>query len=325
MRRRTLGRGGPAVTPIGLGLAALGRPGYLNLGHGDDLPDDRSVASMAAHAHRVLDHAYDRGIRMFDAARSYGRAEEFLGSWLKADPARAAEVTVSSKWGYTYTAGWEIDVDQHEVKDHTLPTFERQLAETREHLGDHLAVEQIHSATLETGVLEDHQVLDALQALADTGVVIGLSLSGPQQARTLERALELTAVGRAPFACVQATWNVLEPSVGGALLDAHDAGWGVILKEVVANGRLTPHGEVPAAVRALADAYGTRPDAVAIAAALAQPFTSVALSGATTIHQLESNLAATELSLSSDDLATLAQVAEPADRYWSTRSELPWT
>ena len=325
MHRRGLGRDGPAVTPIGLGMAAIGRPGYLNLGHGRDLPEDRSVENLEAHAHALLDRAYERGIRYVDAARSYGRAEAFLGRWLAADPDRASEVTVSSKWGYTYTAGWRVDADQHEVKDHSLATFERQLAETREHLGGHLAVEQIHSATLETGVLEDAQVMAALHRLADTGVVIGLSLSGPHQERTLERALELTALGRAPFGCVQATWNLLEPSVGRALLEAHEAGWGVILKEVVANGRLTARGEVPTAVRAVAEAHGTSPDAVAIAAALSQGFTSAALSGATTVAQLESNLDALELRLTADELAALEQVAEPAERYWSTRSELPWT
>jgi aryl-alcohol dehydrogenase-like predicted oxidoreductase len=325
MRRRDLGTHGPSITPIGLGLAALGRPGYLNLGHGQDLPEDRSVVALERHTHTVLDRAYELGVRFFDTARSYGRGEAFLGSWLQADPARAADVTIGSKWGYTYTADWQVDVDQHEVKDHTLPTFERQIAETRSHLGDHLAIEQIHSATLDSGVLARADVLDALSRLADEGVLIGLSLTGPEQARTLERALELTALGRAPFRCVQATWNLLEPSVGRALTDAHEAGWGVVLKEVVANGRLTPGGEVPRAVRAVADAHDTGPDAVAIAAALAQPFTSAALSGATTVAQLESNLAAAELTLHEDELAMLAQIAEPAERYWSTRSDLPWT
>jgi aryl-alcohol dehydrogenase-like predicted oxidoreductase len=325
MRRTELGHQGPSITRIGLGLAALGRPGYLNLGHGRDLPDDRSVETMEQHTHNVLDRAYELGVRYFDTARSYGRGEAFLGAWLRADPVRAAQVTVGSKWGYTYTADWQVDVEQHEVKDHTLATFERQIAETREHLGDHLAIEQIHSATLGSGVLDRQDVLDALAGLADEGVVIGLSLSGPEQARTLERALELTAMGRAPFRAVQATWNLLEPSVGPALADAHDAGWGVVLKEVVANGRLTPHAQLPDAVRAVADAHGTTADAVALAAGLAQPFTSAVLSGATNIAQLESNLAAEELSLHEDDLTLLAQLAEPPEGYWATRGELPWT
>jgi hypothetical protein len=46
MDRRPLGSTGLFVTRIGLGLAALGRPGYINLGRHDDLGDDRSIAIM---------------------------------------------------------------------------------------------------------------------------------------------------------------------------------------------------------------------------------------------------------------------------------------
>ena len=99
---------------LGLGLAALGRPGYLNLGHGDDLGAERSPAALERRAHWVLDAAYEGGIRYFDAARSYGRAEEFLGSWLR--ERAPADVTVGSKWGYVYTAGWEVEADPPEVK-----------------------------------------------------------------------------------------------------------------------------------------------------------------------------------------------------------------
>ena len=66
---------------IGLGLAALGRPAYINLGHGQDVVDP-SVEEMERAAHQVLDAAYEGGVRWFDAARSYGRAEAFLASWL---------------------------------------------------------------------------------------------------------------------------------------------------------------------------------------------------------------------------------------------------
>ena len=75
MQQRTLGSTGLAVTPIGLGLAALGRPGYINLGHADDLKQQYDIVPMEAHAHRVLDAAWEAGVRYFDAARSYGRAE----------------------------------------------------------------------------------------------------------------------------------------------------------------------------------------------------------------------------------------------------------
>lgn len=324
MQQRPLGRTGLSVTPVGLGLAALGRPGYLNLGHGDDLPDDRGVADLRRRTHQVLDRAFDLGVRYVDVARSYGRGEEFLGSWLDRS-GRAGALTVASKWGYTYTADWRVDAEEHEVKDHSLATFRRQWEETRAALGDRVGLYQVHSATLDSGVLDDDDVLDALTDLAGTGVAVGLTLSGPRQAATLSRALEIARAGRAPFTAVQATWNVLEPSVGPALQEAHDAGWGVIVKEGVANGRLTPRGDPPAAIRRIADEHGVGVDAVALAAALAQPFTTVALSGAATVAHLEDNLRALEVTLGDDDLDALAAVAEAPSTYWRTRSGLAWT
>jgi aryl-alcohol dehydrogenase-like predicted oxidoreductase len=136
------------MSAVGLGLAALGRPGYLNLGHGDDLGADRSVTELERRCHEVLDAGYAAGVRHFDAARSYGRAEEFLASWLDARGIEPGAVTVSSKWGYTYTAGWQVDADPPEVKDLSLDTLRRQLGETRGRLGRWLSVYQIHSATV---------------------------------------------------------------------------------------------------------------------------------------------------------------------------------
>ena len=106
---RLLGTTGLTVTPLGLGLAALGRPGYINLGHAVDLDRDYDVAAMEARAHAVLDTAWNAGVRYFDAARSYGRAEEFLGRWLAARRIPPGAVTIASKWGYVYTAGWQVE------------------------------------------------------------------------------------------------------------------------------------------------------------------------------------------------------------------------
>src|SRR5687767_5224602 len=100
---------------LGLGLAALGRPGYINVGHGDDLGTNREQRAMQERAHAVLDAAYAAGVRYFDAARSYGLAERFLGSWLATRDIAPADVTVASKWGYTYTAGWRVTAEAHEV------------------------------------------------------------------------------------------------------------------------------------------------------------------------------------------------------------------
>jgi aryl-alcohol dehydrogenase-like predicted oxidoreductase len=305
---------GPAR--IGLGLASLGRPGYLNVGHGEDLGEDRSVEALRTRACEVLDAAYATGVRYFDAARSYGRAEEFLAAWL--DDRRPADVVVGSKWGYVYTADWEVDADPPEVKHHDADTLRRQLEQTRALLGDRLALYQIHSATPDSGVLENDAVLRELQDLRASGVAIGVSASGPSQPETIDRAVAFGC-----FDAVQATWNLHERAAGEALGRAHAAGMAVIVKEALANGRLTSRVPNPALERAAGE-LGATADAVALAAVLAQPWADMVLSGVATREALASNLAAAELRLPEAMLDGLAALEEDSERYWSTRSALPW-
>jgi aryl-alcohol dehydrogenase-like predicted oxidoreductase len=311
---RVLGPSRLPVSRIGLGLAALGRPGYINLGHGDDVAGRTDVAAMERNAHDVLDTAYERGVRYFDAARSYGKAEEFLASWLIARKLGPEDVTVGSKWGYTYTAGWRVDAEEHEVKELSAANLRRQLAESRALLGAHLDLYQIHSATLDSGVLDDDEVAEELERLRADGLAVGLTVTGARQAETIERAVELRR-----FDTVQATWNLLERSAGPALERADAAGMGVIVKEALANGRLTDRGDVER-VREQAQRLGASTDALALAACLAQPWADVVLSGAATVEQLESNLGASELSYDGG----LDDLAEDRDAYWARRAELPW-
>ena len=308
---------------LGLGLAAAGRPAYVNLGRADDIGDDRTPAAMRARAHALLDEAYRLGIRYLDVARSYGRAEEFLADWLSDRP-EVDDVVVGSKWGYTYVGEWRLDADVHEVKEHTRPAFERQLAETRELLDGRLATYYVHSATVESGALDDRDLHDAMARLRDEGVAIGLSSSGQQQAEAVRRALEVEAGGAPLFSWVESTWNVLEPSAGPALAEAASAGWTVVLKEVVANGRLTSFGSERAA-ESVAAAAGLPVDVLATAAALARPWASYVLSGAVTVDQLRSNAAAEEVRLDAGTVAALEGLAEAPGVYWERRRALPWS
>lgn len=333
MNSKPLGRTGLTITSLGLGLAALGRPGYINLGHGADLNHTYDVAVMEAHAHAVLDAAWNAGIRYFDAARSYGRAEQFLGSWLVHREINPTEITVGSKWGYTYTADWQVnlpDGEKHEIKDHTLAVLKRQIAESRPLLGRHLDLYQIHSATLDSGVLENEPVLTELARLRAGGLIIGLSVSGPGQSETIWRALEISFDGTHLFGAVQATWNVLERSATAALEAAHAAGLGVIIKEALANGRLTPRNDAAdfkeqmALLQAQAAAHHTTIDALALAAVLNQPFVDVVLSGAAQVEHLRSNLGALTVDWNNRLAAALEALVEPAEAYWETRSNLNW-
>ena len=314
----SLGQTDLEVSRIGLGLAALGRPGYINLGHGDDLSGETDVDSMRAHAHAMLDAAYASGVRYFDAARSYGLAEQFLGTWLQARGLGRGELTVGSKWGYSYTADWRVDAEVNEVKDLSIETLRRQEHESKALLGNTLALYQIHSATIESGVLSDRAVLDELARLRTDGLRIGFTATGPNQSQTIERALQTGA-----FDAVQATFNLLERSAGPALAAASAAGLGVIIKEAVANGRLTARGDLPALVSAAAD-RGVTPDALAIAFVLSQSWVDVALSGASTAPMLASNLSAGDVAWDPAVGASLAGVVESPQRYWQRRSALAW-
>jgi len=323
------------VSRIGLGLAALGRPAYITGGREDDLPD-RSVDGLRARTFSMLDAAYDSGIRYFDAARSYGKAEEFLGGWLAARG--YADAVCGSKWGYRYTGGWQLNADRQEVKEHTLAMFTAQLAQTRAALGDRLALYQVHSLTSESGLLDDRRLLAALARLRAEGVIIGLTTSGPGQADALRRAMQATVDGRPLFTVAQVTWNLLEPSVAPAAAEAAAAGWTILIKEALANGRLAPGTGLAGAsgtglagasgtglagaaseLAVLAAARGVTADAIAIAAALANPWASVVLSGAVTARQLQANLTA----LSVGDLPQL-DLAEPPGAYWESRAARPW-
>ena len=315
---RELGRTGLVVSRLGLGLAAVGRPAYITLGRATDLGADRSVAIMRTRSHALLDAAYAAGVRYVDVARSYGRAEEFVGSWLSARGLASRAVTVGSKWGYTYTGEWRLDAKVQELKDLSVENLRRQFAESRALLGDHLGLYQIHSATLESGVLEDEGVVRQLRRIKDDGIAIGVTVTGPRQPETIDRALALGL-----FDTVQATWNLLERSATEALERAHTAGLGVIVKEAVANGRLTASG-AEETLLAAAREYELGPDVLALAVVVDQPWADVVLSGAATSEQLRSNLAALEVVVDHRLQQRLRRLAESPEQYWSERARLSW-
>ena len=313
---------------LGLGLAALGRPAYISLDRDRDLGPfaDRAVESMRSRTHAMLDTAWSAGIRYVDAARSYGLAEQFLGDWLARAPERRDVLTLGSKWGYRYVADWKLDVEAHEVKDHSLATFEQQWPLSVEALGGAPDLYLIHSVTPESPALGDGALLDRLRDLAQNGLRVGISTSGPRQGEVVDAALALPDT---PFRAVQSTVNLLEPSAAPALARAHQAGWTVVSKEVFANGRLTPAGRnlrvTPDSSLATEVSVRTSltPEAAALGWALAQPFIDVALTGAVTEQQLLDNLAAHPLE--DDQLEAVAGLAEKPDQYWSTRSTLAWS
>jgi aryl-alcohol dehydrogenase-like predicted oxidoreductase len=306
---------------LGLGLAAVGRPAYLNLGRDADLAGDRSPTALRRRTSDLLDAATALGIEYVDTARSYGRAEEFLASWL----ASAATVPfVASKWGYRYTADWRPDATVHEVKDHSAAAFEQQVAETTALLGPWLRLYQVHSLTSDSPLWTDRTLQSRLARLRADGVEVGFSTSGPAQADAVRRGLTLTVDGAPLFTSVQTTWNLLEPSAAPALAEAHAAGVRVVVKEALANGRLTDRGAPErTALATVAAEHGVGVDTVALACALAQPWCDVVLSGAATVDQLRSNAAARGLLTAVPDAAW--GTPEEPGAYWAARSRMAWS
>lgn len=326
-----LGTTGLRVSRVGLGLAAVARPGYITLGRDRDLPEVRSPAALYARCAELLDAALELGIRYVDVARSYGRAEEFLARWIESRSLPTGAIAIGSKWGYRYTAGWSVDAEVHEQKELSLQRFRDQLEESRRILGDRIGLYQIHSATIDSGVLDDAAVMNALVAARRRGQVgaIGLTLSGAGSAATLRRAMEVEVDGERVFDTVQATCNILEPSLAPLLAEAHRSGMGVIVKEVHANGRLTPANTRPEDRRLfeqltnLAADHGMTLDQLAVVFALAMPFVDVVNSGAATVDQLRSHAAAPPTP-AKGVVETLAGFAEDPETYWSARAALPW-
>jgi aryl-alcohol dehydrogenase-like predicted oxidoreductase len=330
MEFRTLGRTGLLVSRIGLGMAALGRPGYINLGHGNDLGGDLREAAMEARAHDLLDTAWRSEIRYFDVARSYGLGERFLGNWLTERGVSQEDVTVGSKWGYRYTANWKVEAEVHELKEHTFSMLKKQWGESVSLLNGYIDLYQIHSATMESGVLENNEVLEELARLRDQGTRIGLSLTGPGQSEVLRKAMEIVVDGSHLFECVQATWNLLEQSAGPALAEAHAAGIGVIIKEALANGRLTERNDDPdfapklTLLKRESERLRIPVDTLVMAATLSVPFADVILSGAAHAHQLLSNVRGAGTVLDDEARARLLGIVESSHEYWDKRRRLPW-
>ena len=135
----------------------------------------------------LLDFAYANGIRILDTAPGYGLAENLVTEWLQ--NRKISDVSVSSKWGYTYVADFSPTAEHHEVKEHSLAKLNEQWEVTKELLPS-LSIYQIHSATLDTQVLQNEELLKRLYELKKThNVAIGLTTTGANQLEVMRLAM----------------------------------------------------------------------------------------------------------------------------------------
>ncbi|WP_139957587.1 aldo/keto reductase [Flavicella sediminum] len=306
---------------IGLGLAALGRPEYLNIRLGTSI--DKSEASYKENAFKVLDAAYSNGVRFFDTAPSYGKGEFFLKDW---QATRSyADTVLSTKWGYTYVANWELGFSSaHEVKEHSLSKLIEQW-DTSKILLPNLKVYQIHSATFESGVLENIEVLKKLSEIkAATGLKIGLTVSGKNQKEVIKAALEIKVNDLSLFDSFQVTYNVFEQDTADILKEVHVAGKFIIIKEGLANGRVFLPSTAQEILQQLASKYKVGIDAIALRFCIDSIPSTIVLSGASDSQQLEENLKALTFKLTEDEMKLLKSCKVDAATYWKERSDLSW-
>ncbi|MUU77477.1 aldo/keto reductase [Winogradskyella endarachnes] len=312
---------------LGLGTAAIGRPVYINIKeNADETPFN--LLAFKTEGVKVLDEAYNKGVRFFDTSPGYGLAEELLIGWLKQknDPT----IKVSTKWGYTYVANFKPDATVHEVKEHSLKKLNEQWEKSKLLLPN-LALYQIHSATLDTGVLDNLDVLKRLHHIKKSHhITIGLSTTGHNQTEILEKALTVEVENEPLFQSYQSTFNILDQSIAQYKNKLQKLSGSFIIKEALANGRLIPNSNyfnyknLYTFISQLADKYKVGADAIALNYCASVFPEAIVLSGVNNSHHLDANLKVVEFSLTTSELEQLSAFRISSNKYWQERKQLKW-
>ena len=311
---------------IGLGTAALGRPQYINVRL--ETCDNSNLEKFRQQSFQVLEDAYNLGIRYFDTAPGYGLAEELLLEWLQTKDDDSIEV--ATKWGYTYTANFDANAKVHEVKEHSLAKLNEQWTFSKQLL-PYFKVYQIHSTTLETGILENEAVLSELAHLKkEHNLKIGITTTGTNQVEVIQKALTVLVDGEQLFDVFQVTYNFLDQSLLEIIDELISQNKSIVIKEVLANGRIFKNENYPyyqkmyATLENLATKYKVGVDAIALKYVLQTISNATVLSGASNTNQLTENLKANSFLLSNDDIQLLKSFKVSPEFYWKERKQLQW-
>lgn len=311
---------------LGLGTAALGRPQYINVRQND--VDNSDLEKFRAQSFQVLEQAYKAGIRYFDTAPGYGLAEELVLDWLKTKDDNSIEI--ATKWGYTYTANFNPNATVHEVKEHSLAKLNEQW-EFSKQLLPYLKVYQIHSATLETGVLENQEVLKRLAFLKkEYNLQIGLTTSGTNQVEVIQKALNVLVDDEQLFDVFQVTYNFLEQSLLEIVDELHQQNKKIVVKEALANGRVfrnenyAHYQKMYTSLEELSKKHNVGIDSIALKYCEQTISKAIVLSGSSNTNQLKENLKINNFALTFDDINLLNSFKIDSEHYWSERKNLEW-
>jgi L-glyceraldehyde 3-phosphate reductase len=328
MLYRRTGRSGLKLPAISLGL-------WWNFGHDRALEISQSIVR----------RAFDLGVTHFDLANNYGppygSAEETFGVLMDQDlrPFRD-ELVISTKAGYDM---WPGPYGEWGSRKYLLASLDQSLARMKL---DYVDIFYSHRFDPETPLEE---TLGALDSAVRAGKALYAGISSYSAEKTREAAAILRDLGT-PLLIHQPSYSMLnrwiEPDLLGAL---DDLGVGCIAFSPLAQGMLTskyidgiPEGsraswpsslspnlltdealENIRALNAIAESRGQTLAQMALAWVLRDERVTSALIGASSVEQLEDNIASIDrLSLSDDELAEIDRYAvDGAINIWAASSE----
>jgi L-glyceraldehyde 3-phosphate reductase len=327
MQYRRVGRSGLELPAISLGL-------WQNFG------DDRPLETQRAIVRRAL----DLGITHFDLANNYGppygSAEENFGRILATDlRGYRDELVISTKAGYDM---WPGPYGDRGSRKYLLASLDQSL----HRMGlPYVDIFYSHRVDPDTPLEE---TMGALDTAVRSGRALYAGISSYSPERTRQAAEVLRGLGT-PLLIHQPSYSMLNRWIEDGLLDVlGDEGVGCIVFSPLAQGLLTdrylsgvPEGsrasrpgtidpgqlgeETLAKVRALHQLAGRRGQSLAqlaVAWTLRDPRVTSALLGASSVAQLEANVAALDnLAFDSDELAEIDRHATEAGiNLWAASS-----
>jgi L-glyceraldehyde 3-phosphate reductase len=327
MQYRRCGRSGLKLPAISLGL-------WHNFGH------DRALDSSRA----IVRRAFDLGITHFDLANNYGppygSAEENFGRLMSTDLAPYRdELVVSSKAGYDM---WPGPYGEWGSRKYLLASLDQSLGR----MGlDYVDVFYSHRFDPETPLEE---TMGALHTAVQQGKALYVGISSYSAAKTREAAAILRALGT-PLLIHQPSYSMLNRWIEEDLLDVlADEGVGCIGFSPLAQGMLTdkyldgiPEGsratkgdslspdlitdetlEKIRSLNELASGRGQTLAQMALAWTLREARMTSTLVGASSVRQLEANVAALDrLDFTAEELAEIDRHAtESGINLWARSS-----
>ena len=299
----------------------------LSLGFWHNFGDDRPLETQRS----IMRRAFDLGITHFDLANNYGppygSAETNVGSILRSDfGGLRDELLISTKAGWDM---WPGPYGDHGSRKYLLASLDQSLGR----LGlDYVDIFYHHRFDPDTPLEE---TMGALDAAVRQGKALYVGISSYSDVRTKEAVAILRSLGT-PLLIHQPSYSMFNRWIENRLLDVlGEEGVGCICFSPLAQGLLTERylHDIPAGsrasegttlfremlsdenlgrVRALAEIAGTRGQKVsqlALAWALRDPRVTSLVIGASSVAQLEENVAAL------DNVAFTAEELKEIDVY----------